>query len=65
MKKEILPYTLIFLSLILLALNIYRLDFKNLTVWSFAGIISNLLLIIGMSFNIRDINRNKKNSDLK
>ena len=49
MLKKIVSYIIVIVSLILLVLNIYKLDFDNLNSGSYNGIISNtLLLTIGI-----------------
>jgi len=59
MKKK-LPYILIIASVILLILDISRLNFKNLKDGTYAGIISSILLIIAMILVIID---NKKRGE--
>jgi Ca2+/Na+ antiporter len=59
MNRKIIAYFLIFASLILLILNITELNFDNLKENRYASIVSNLLLILAMIFNIRDINKKK------
>lgn len=60
MNKLKLAYFLLILFSILLILNIYNLDFKNLQNGNYWGIISNLLLILVLIKNIRDLNNLKK-----
>jgi hypothetical protein len=60
MSKPKLAYFLIIASSILLVVNVYRLDFNNLQNGSYGGIITNLLLIIAMIFNIRDFKNQEK-----
>lgn len=60
MNKLKLAYFLLILCSILLILNIYNLDFKNLQNGNYWGVISNLLLILVMIKNIRDLNNLKK-----
>jgi len=60
MKRK-LPHILIFVSVILLIINVSRLDFENLRNGASYGIISNILLIIGMILVIID----KKKRDKK
>ena len=60
MKKK-LPYILIIVSVILLTINISRLDFENLKDGTYAGIISNILLIAAMILVVID----KKKRDKK
>jgi hypothetical protein len=61
MNKLKLAYLLLIVSIILLAINIYNLDFKNLQNGNYWGIVSNLLLMIGMIINIRDLNNRDEN----
>jgi hypothetical protein len=61
MNKLKLAYLLLIVSIILLVINIYNLDFKNLQNGNYWGIVSNLLLMIGMIINIRDLNNRKEN----
>jgi hypothetical protein len=58
MKKKIIPYIIIIISFILLAVNVYQLDFNNLTQNSFYGIISNIFLMV---LGIYLIYQSKKN----
>jgi hypothetical protein len=59
-NKKILSYFLIVLSLILLLINLFRLDYNNLLKNHFFGIISNVLLIIAMLLNIRSMKNAEK-----
>ncbi len=56
-KKNIIFYLLIIASLILLILNINKLDFNDLSNGKYSGIISNILLIFA---NIVFIQQNRK-----
>ena len=47
-------------SVILLVVNIYRLDFNNLKNQNYWGIASNLFVIIAMLLNIKNIKKHKK-----
>ena len=47
-------------SIILLVVNIYRLDFYNLKNQIYWGIASNLFVIIAMLLNIKNIKKHKK-----
>ena len=58
MNKIIIPYIIAIVSFILLLVNIYKLDFDNLTSNSFYGIISNVLLLV---FGIYLIYNTKQN----
>jgi glucan phosphoethanolaminetransferase (alkaline phosphatase superfamily) len=61
MNKLKLAYLLLFLSIILLVINIYNLDFNNLQNGNYWGIISNLLLMVGMFINIKELGKIEKN----
>ena len=58
MTKKKGAYIIIFLSLGLLVFNIYNLDTANLSLGSFSGVVSNLLLILAMVLSIRAMNKN-------
>ncbi len=61
MNKLKFAYLLIIGSLILLIINVYNLDFDNLKKENYWGIVSNLLLVVGMTLTIKGIkNREKK-----
>ena len=56
--KRIYPiYFLIIASLILMIYNITQLDFNNLALGPYSGIISNILIIIAMLLTIRDLKK--------
>ncbi len=57
MTKKNGAYIVLFLASILLAYNVFTLDYTNLSIGSFSGILSNVLLIIAMIINIRAINK--------
>ena len=61
MNKLKLAYLLLIASAILLIINIYNLDFKNLQNGNYLGIASNLLLMIGIIINIRDLKNREEN----
>lgn len=61
MTKYHFIYLIIVASIILMILNISGLDFNNIELGSFAGIISNLLLIIAMIITIRDLRKKENN----
>jgi formate hydrogenlyase subunit 3/multisubunit Na+/H+ antiporter MnhD subunit len=61
MNKLKLAYFLLIASAILLIINIYNLDFMNLQNGNYWGIVSNLLLMIGMIINIRDLKSREEN----
>jgi len=63
MKKNtriliIISYTAIILSIILLILNYYELDFNDLKKRTIVGIVGNILIIIGMIFTLVSIKKN-------
>lgn len=60
MKKINFAYAILFVGIILLILNITDLDFENFKQGPFFGIISNILLIILMIVNIRDLKKVEK-----
>lgn len=53
-------YLVLIGSIILLVVNIYRLDFYNLKNQNYWGIASNLFVIIAMLLNIKNIKKHKK-----
>lgn len=57
MSKLKLAYFLLAGSTILLIINIYNLDFNDLKNGNYFGIISNILLILGMILNIKDLKK--------
>ena len=57
MKKFYFIYFIIFASIVLMIYNISELDFDNIQKGPFAGIVSNVLLILAMLFTIRDIKK--------
>ena len=59
MRKFYLLYFIIIASIILMIYNISELDFNNLKKGPFAGIISNVLLILSMIFTIRELKKVK------
>jgi len=60
MKKINFAYIILIVGIILLILNITDLDFENFKQGPFFGIISNILLIILMIVNIRDLKKLEK-----
>lgn len=58
MNKLKFAYLLLIIGSVLLVVNIYNLDFNQLKNENYWGIISNLLLIIGMIVTIRDVKKN-------
>tara|TARA_B110001450_G_C17449000_1_gene411222 strand:+ start:71 stop:256 length:186 start_codon:yes stop_codon:yes gene_type:complete len=57
MKKIYFIYFIIIASIALMIYNISELDFNNLKKGPFAGIVSNVLLILAMLITIRDIKK--------
>lgn len=57
-KKE--AYFVIVASLILLVFNLYDFNFDNIKENHYAGIASNLLLILAMIVTIRELNKRQK-----
>ena len=53
-------YLVLIGSIILLVVNIYRLDFNNLKNQTYWGIASNIFVIIAMFLNIKNIKKHKK-----
>ena len=61
MKNFYFIYFIIFASIELMIYNISELDFNNIKKGPFAGIVSNVLLILAMLVTIRDIKKKEKN----
>jgi len=61
MKKIYFIYFIIIASIVLMIYNIFELDFDNLEKGPFAGIVSNILLILAMLFTIRDVKKKENN----
>ncbi|CAM3619191.1 hypothetical protein FSS13T_17710 [Flavobacterium saliperosum S13] len=59
MNRKKIAYILIFISVVLLILNISALNFKASNNDKYLGIASNLLLILAMVFTIRNSNKKK------
>tara|TARA_B110001469_G_scaffold25604_1_gene26388 strand:- start:2594 stop:2779 length:186 start_codon:yes stop_codon:yes gene_type:complete len=60
MKKFYFIYFIIFVSIMLMIYNISELDFNNIKKGPFAGIVSNVLLILAMLITIRDVKKKEK-----
>jgi Mg2+/citrate symporter len=60
MNRQKLSYFLLIASSILLLVGICKLDFNNLQKGNYWRIITNLLLMIAMIFNIRNFNKSKE-----
>ena len=61
MKKFYLIYFTIIASIVLMIYNISELDFDNLEKGPFAGIVSNVLLILAMLFTIKSVKKKENN----
>ena len=59
MNKLKLAYLVLVASVILLVINVYNLDFENLSSGNYWGIISNLLLMVAMILNINELKKIK------
>jgi hypothetical protein len=57
MSKLKLAYFLLAGSTLMLIINIYNLDFNDLKNGNYFGIIYNILLILGMIINIKDLKK--------
>ncbi|GGW73298.1 hypothetical protein DFQ11_10860 [Winogradskyella epiphytica] len=60
MKRKYFIYFIIIASIILMIYNISELDFSNLQKGPFAGIVSNVLIIIVMLLTMRDLNKKEQ-----
>jgi hypothetical protein len=60
MNRKKVAYFVIFASLILLVFNLSEFNLNNLKENHYAGIASNLLLILGMILTIRELNKSQK-----
>lgn len=60
MNRKKVAYFVIFASLILLVFNLSEFNFNNLKENHYAGIASNLLLILAMIVTIRELNKSQK-----
>ena len=61
MNRKNIAYFVIIISTILLLGNIYTIGFENLFSKKILSPISNILIIIAMLFNLREL-KNKKNN---
>ena len=57
MKNFYFIYFIIIVSIVLMIYNISELDFLNLKKGPFAGIVSNVLIILAMLVTIRDVKK--------
>jgi len=60
MTKKYFFYFIIIAGIVLMIYNISELDFDNLKKGPFAGIVSNILLILAMLLTMRDIKKKEK-----
>ena len=60
MTKKYFIYFIIIASIILMIYNILELDFDNLKKGPFAGIVSNILLILAMLLTVRDTKKKEQ-----
>tara|TARA_Y100001934_G_C11905495_1_gene564267 strand:+ start:328 stop:597 length:270 start_codon:yes stop_codon:yes gene_type:complete len=60
MTKKYFIYFIIIASIVLMIYNISELDFDNLKKGPFAGIVSNILLILAMLVTMRDIKKKEQ-----
>ncbi|AXO79239.1 hypothetical protein DZC78_02205 [Olleya aquimaris] len=60
MTKKYFIYLIIIASIVLMIYNISELDFDNLKKGPFAGIVSNILLILTMLVTMRDIKKKEQ-----
>ena len=61
MNKLKIAYFLLFAFIILFGTSVYNLIFNNLNNGSYLGLIANLLIMIGMIINIRDLKKINRN----
>lgn len=57
MNRKTKVYTVLFISILLLIWNISDLDFDNLKDGPFAGIVSNIFLILAMIVTFMDLKK--------
>lgn len=60
MKKKNFAYLILLIGVVLMAINLFGLVFNKVELGNVFGLISNLLLIVLMVVNIRDLNKNEK-----
>ena len=60
MTKKYFIYFIIIASIVLMIYNISELDFDNVEKGPFAGIVSNILLILAMLVTMRDIKKKEQ-----
>jgi hypothetical protein len=59
-NKILVAYLLMIGSTLLLTINIYNLDYNNLRNENHHAIVSNLLVLVGMLFNIINLKKIRK-----
>ena len=63
MKKKTFAYLILLLGVVLLAVSLFDLLFNKPEQTNVSGLISNVLLIVLMVVNIRDLNKNEKRQE--
>jgi hypothetical protein len=63
MKKKSFAYLILLIGVVLLAVSLFDLFFNNPEQNNVFGLISNVLLIVLMVVNIRDLNKNEKRQE--
>jgi amino acid transporter len=63
MKKKTFAYLILLIGVVLLAVSLFDLFFNNPKQTNVSGLISNVLLIVLMVVNIRDLNKNEKRQE--
>ena len=63
MKKKTFAYLILLLGVVLLAVSCFDLFFNKPEQTNVSGLISNVLLIVLMVVNIRDLNKNEKRQE--
>lgn len=63
MNRKTKVYTVLFISILLLIWNISDLDFDNLKNGPFAGMVSNIFLILAMAVTFSDLKKMEKKKD--
>lgn len=63
MKKKTFAYLILLIGVVLLAVSLFDLLFNKPEQTNISGLISNVLLIVLMVVNIRDLNKNEKRQE--
>lgn len=63
MKKKTFAYLILLIGFVLLGVNCFDLFFNKPEQTNLSGLISNVLLIVLMLVNIRDLNKNEKRQE--